>query len=155
VRIGSDELEAYRLPVKKYKYSQQNGDVLSLYLLFSRMLFATGSFLALFLLASNVSAAGLTSLQVSAGAARYIGSSEQPDAQFSVDAFSATIDAIISTSHEGPNRTQALPLPKIYGVNIGGWLVLEPWMLRASMGGETCGDCSCISSEWQLGTKLG
>ncbi|KAH9926968.1 glycoside hydrolase family 5 protein [Fomitopsis serialis] len=41
---------------------------------------------------------------------------------------------------------------KIYGVNVGGWLVLEPWMLPgewASMGGSICDDCStCIQSEW-------
>ncbi|KAL6297832.1 glycoside hydrolase family 5 protein [Sparassis latifolia] len=41
---------------------------------------------------------------------------------------------------------------KIYGVNIGGWLVLEPWMLPAEwleMGGEICSDCSqCIGSEY-------
>jgi len=41
---------------------------------------------------------------------------------------------------------------KIYGVNIGGWLVLEPWMLPAeweAMGGQICDDCSqCIQSEW-------
>ncbi|KIM44396.1 glycoside hydrolase family 5 protein [Hebeloma cylindrosporum] len=45
------------------------------------------------------------------------------------------------------------PFPdKIYGVNIGSWLVVEPWMLPAeweSMGGEMCYDCSkCISSEF-------
>ncbi|KAI0954709.1 hypothetical protein AcW1_006510 [Taiwanofungus camphoratus] len=41
---------------------------------------------------------------------------------------------------------------KIYGVNIGGWLVLEPWMLPAewlAMGGQNCADCSqCIGSEF-------
>ncbi|KZT69273.1 glycoside hydrolase family 5 protein [Daedalea quercina L-15889] len=41
---------------------------------------------------------------------------------------------------------------KIYGVNIGGWLVLEPWMLPGeweTMGGSICDDCStCIQSEW-------
>ncbi|KIM44393.1 glycoside hydrolase family 5 protein [Hebeloma cylindrosporum] len=44
---------------------------------------------------------------------------------------------------------------KIYGVNIGSWLVLEPWMLPAeweSMGGEICqSNCSkCIASEFAL-----
>ncbi|KAF8159297.1 glycoside hydrolase family 5 protein [Crassisporium funariophilum] len=49
---------------------------------------------------------------------------------------------------------EALPgLPnKIYGVNLGSWLVLEPWMLPAewvSMGGQQCDDCSqCIASEF-------
>ncbi|VDC00954.1 unnamed protein product [Peniophora sp. CBMAI 1063] len=40
---------------------------------------------------------------------------------------------------------------KIYGVNLGSWLVLEPWMLPAewkAMGGQTCDDCSqCIATE--------
>ncbi|KAL4266664.1 glycosyl hydrolase 5 (cellulase A) family protein [Pleurotus pulmonarius] len=40
---------------------------------------------------------------------------------------------------------------KIYGVNLGSWLLLEPWMLPAgwlAMGGEMCSDCStCIASE--------
>ncbi|KAG5728664.1 hypothetical protein E4T56_gene4893, partial [Termitomyces sp. T112] len=44
--------------------------------------------------------------------------------------------------------------PKIYGVNLGSWLVLEPWMLPAewiAMGGEQCDDCStCIDSEFAL-----
>lgn len=49
---------------------------------------------------------------------------------------------------------KALPgLPdKIYGVNIGSWLVLEPWMLPAewvAMGGQQCDDCStCIATEF-------
>lgn len=41
---------------------------------------------------------------------------------------------------------------KIYGVNLGSWLVLEPWMLPAeweAMGGEICSNCAdCISSEF-------
>ncbi|KAI0047138.1 glycoside hydrolase family 5 protein [Auriscalpium vulgare] len=43
---------------------------------------------------------------------------------------------------------------KIYGVNLGSWLVLEPWMLPAeweAMGGEQCDDCStCIASEFKF-----
>ncbi|KAH9991331.1 glycoside hydrolase superfamily [Russula compacta] len=47
------------------------------------------------------------------------------------------------------------PPGKIYGVNLGSWLVLEPWMLPEEwvrMGGELCeDDCStCISSEFAL-----
>ncbi|KAF8184464.1 glycoside hydrolase family 5 protein [Pholiota molesta] len=48
----------------------------------------------------------------------------------------------------------ALPgLPdKIYGVNLGSWLVLEAWMLPAewiAMGGQQCDDCSqCIATEF-------
>ncbi|PPQ63116.1 hypothetical protein CVT24_005827, partial [Panaeolus cyanescens] len=41
---------------------------------------------------------------------------------------------------------------KIYGTNIGSWLVLEPWMLPqewVDMGGQQCSDCStCIASEF-------
>ncbi|KAF8493036.1 glycoside hydrolase family 5 protein [Russula emetica] len=45
------------------------------------------------------------------------------------------------------------PSSKIYGVNLGSWLVLEPWMLPeewGKMGGERCdNDCSsCIASEF-------
>jgi hypothetical protein len=43
---------------------------------------------------------------------------------------------------------------KIYGVNLGSWLVLEPWMLPnewVTMGGEQCDDClTCISTEFAL-----
>ncbi|KAF7317835.1 Glycoside hydrolase family 5 protein [Mycena kentingensis (nom. inval.)] len=42
--------------------------------------------------------------------------------------------------------------PKLYGVNLGSWLVLEPWMLPQGwldMGGQQCDDCStCIASEF-------
>ncbi|KIP07427.1 glycoside hydrolase family 5 protein [Phlebiopsis gigantea 11061_1 CR5-6] len=41
---------------------------------------------------------------------------------------------------------------KIYGTNLGSWLVLEAWMLPAewaAMGGQSCDDCSqCIASEF-------
>ncbi|KAF7370984.1 Glycoside hydrolase [Mycena sanguinolenta] len=41
---------------------------------------------------------------------------------------------------------------KIYGVNLGSWLVLESWMLPQEwldMGGEQCDDCStCIATEF-------
>ncbi|KAF7370971.1 Glycoside hydrolase family 5 protein [Mycena sanguinolenta] len=41
---------------------------------------------------------------------------------------------------------------KIYGVNLGSWLVLEPWMLPQEwldMGGQSCSDCStCIGTEF-------
>ncbi|KAH9074950.1 glycoside hydrolase family 5 protein [Lactarius deliciosus] len=45
-------------------------------------------------------------------------------------------------------------LGKIYGVNLGSWLLLEPWMLPEewkAMGGELCDKCStCIASEFAL-----
>ncbi|PFH50219.1 glycoside hydrolase family 5 protein [Amanita thiersii Skay4041] len=41
---------------------------------------------------------------------------------------------------------------KIHGVNLGSWLLIEPWMLPAewsAMGGNSCRDCSrCIASEF-------
>ncbi|KAF8548718.1 glycoside hydrolase family 5 protein [Imleria badia] len=44
-----------------------------------------------------------------------------------------------------------LPSDKIYGVNLGSWLVLEPWMLPQewlNMGGESCANCAdCIATE--------
>ncbi|EUC58895.1 glycoside hydrolase family 5 protein [Rhizoctonia solani AG-3 Rhs1AP] len=53
-----------------------------------------------------------------------------------------------------------LPVDKVYGVNIGGWLVAESWMFPkewAKIGGETCdNDCSsCAASEFDLVRKLG
>ncbi|KAI0731016.1 glycoside hydrolase superfamily [Earliella scabrosa] len=49
----------------------------------------------------------------------------------------------------------AYPYPeKIYGVNLGSWLLLEPWMLPqewADMGGENnCPCATCIGSEFAL-----
>ncbi|CAE6439263.1 unnamed protein product [Rhizoctonia solani] len=54
-----------------------------------------------------------------------------------------------------------LPVDKVYGVNLGSWLLVEPWMLPKEwvekMGGETCdSDCSaCAASEFDLVKKLG
>ncbi|CUA70591.1 Glucan endo-1,6-beta-glucosidase B [Rhizoctonia solani] len=54
-----------------------------------------------------------------------------------------------------------LPVDKVYGVNLGGWLITEPWMLPKEwvnkMGGETCdSDCStCAASEFDLVRKIG
>ncbi|KAI5123185.1 hypothetical protein M0805_003952 [Coniferiporia weirii] len=48
--------------------------------------------------------------------------------------------------------SKGFPNGKIYGVNLGSWLVLEAWMLPQEwldMGGESCSDCTtCISSEF-------
>jgi len=56
----------------------------------------------------------------------------------------------------------SLPVSKVYGVNLGSWLLLEPWMLPnewVNMGGETCfetGPCNtCVASEFDLVKKLG
>ncbi|KAF6753558.1 glycoside hydrolase family 5 protein [Ephemerocybe angulata] len=50
---------------------------------------------------------------------------------------------------------KAASLPsKIYGVNLGSWLLIEPWMLPQEwldMGGEQCNDCyACIASEFMF-----
>jgi len=46
------------------------------------------------------------------------------------------------------------PNGKIYGVNLGSWLVLEAWMLPQewlNMGGQSCSDCSqCIATEFSF-----
>ncbi|KAH7908322.1 glycoside hydrolase family 5 protein [Hygrophoropsis aurantiaca] len=46
----------------------------------------------------------------------------------------------------------AMPAGKVYGVNLGSWLVLESWMMPeewTAMGGQICDDCeTCISSEY-------
>ncbi|KAK0214947.1 glycoside hydrolase family 5 protein [Armillaria fumosa] len=47
---------------------------------------------------------------------------------------------------------QAVLPNKVYGVNLGSWLVLEAWMLPQGwldMGGQQCSDCSqCIATEF-------
>ncbi|KAG9097098.1 hypothetical protein FS749_007077 [Ceratobasidium sp. UAMH 11750] len=52
-----------------------------------------------------------------------------------------------------------LPVDKVYGVNLGSWLLSEPWMFPnewKAMGGEICADCSkCAMSEFDLTRKLG
>ncbi|CAE6475752.1 unnamed protein product [Rhizoctonia solani] len=54
-----------------------------------------------------------------------------------------------------------LPVDKVYGVNLGSWLLVEPWMLPKEwvekMGGEICdADCSsCAASEFDLVKKIG
>ncbi|KAF9563619.1 glycoside hydrolase family 5 protein [Agrocybe pediades] len=62
----------------------------------------------------------------------------------------------LSLSLLGASFAAASVLPglpdKIYGVNLGSWLVLEAWMLPAewiAMGGQQCDDCSqCIATEF-------
>ncbi|CAE6477492.1 unnamed protein product, partial [Rhizoctonia solani] len=54
-----------------------------------------------------------------------------------------------------------LPVDKVYGVNLGNWLLVEPWMIPnewvSKMGGERCdADCSsCAASEFALVQKIG
>ncbi|KAI6041889.1 glycoside hydrolase family 5 protein [Pisolithus marmoratus] len=51
-----------------------------------------------------------------------------------------------------PQVLAQLPVEKIYGVNLGSWLLLESWMLPqewTDMGGQICSECSqCIQSEF-------
>ncbi|KAJ7272652.1 glycoside hydrolase family 5 protein [Mycena haematopus] len=62
--------------------------------------------------------------------------------------------AILSSVLPAVLAVPGLPgLPdKIYGVNLGSWLVLESWMLPQEwldMGGQSCSDCStCIATEF-------
>ncbi|KAJ7590628.1 glycoside hydrolase family 5 protein [Mycena floridula] len=63
--------------------------------------------------------------------------------------------AFLALAKFGTVVDAGLSLPnKIYGVNLGSWLVLEPWMLPQewlNMGGESCDDCStCIDSEFAM-----
>ncbi|KAG9097099.1 hypothetical protein FS749_007078 [Ceratobasidium sp. UAMH 11750] len=52
-----------------------------------------------------------------------------------------------------------LPVDKVYGVNLGSWLLSESWMFPnewQEMGGEVCNDCStCAATEFALTQKLG
>ncbi|KAI6041892.1 glycoside hydrolase family 5 protein [Pisolithus marmoratus] len=51
-----------------------------------------------------------------------------------------------------PQILAQLPVEKIYGVNLGSWLLLEAWMLPqewTDMGGQICSDCAqCIETEF-------
>ncbi|TDL25414.1 glycoside hydrolase family 5 protein [Rickenella mellea] len=61
---------------------------------------------------------------------------------------------IISAYFVSRSFAGGYPDGKIYGVNLGSWLVLEPWMLPNEwkrMGGQNCNGCSgCIGSEFDL-----
>ncbi|KIM51922.1 glycoside hydrolase family 5 protein [Scleroderma citrinum Foug A] len=56
-----------------------------------------------------------------------------------------------------PKVVAQMPTDKIYGVNLGSWLLLEPWMLPEEwikMGGDNCTDCTqCVKSEFSLAEK--
>ncbi|KAF9261242.1 glycoside hydrolase family 5 protein [Marasmius fiardii PR-910] len=65
---------------------------------------------------------------------------------FALLSLSCALASLVST-------VSAIP-DKIYGVNLGSWLVLEPWMLPAewlAMGGQDCANCQdCIRDEFSL-----
>ncbi|KLO07159.1 glycoside hydrolase family 5 protein [Schizopora paradoxa] len=67
-----------------------------------------------------------------------------------LSAVSFFVPSVVTTS-----ISPGFPNGKIYGVNLGSWLVLEAWMLPQEwldMGGQMCDDCStCIASEWAFG----
>jgi aryl-phospho-beta-D-glucosidase BglC (GH1 family) len=97
-----------------------------------------------------------------AGAGRLNSGSNQT-VNFSYEVYSSTVKSIAASVEAGSDRNIAavLPVDKIYGVNIGNWLVSEPWMSPTewvNMGGQFCdgGDCSiCRQSEWSLSNYLG
>lgn len=68
-----------------------------------------------------------------------------------------------TVAKRGSSSSSSSPIPvdTVYGVNIGNWLIMEPWMSPSewiSMQGEFCanGDCStCRQSEWSLASYLG
>ncbi|KAM5534496.1 hypothetical protein V8D89_011828 [Ganoderma adspersum] len=87
----------------------------------------------------------VTTIQTKITDSRYI-----PQAFYTTMLYKSTILAASSLG-----RVSAAIPAKIYGVNIGSWLVLEPWMLPqewAEMGGERCtNQCTgCIGSEFAL-----
>ena len=51
------------------------------------------------------------------------------EVQFSLESYQCTIASIVNSTHTGVNRTLAdsCPVPKLHGVNFGGWLLSEPW----------------------------
>ncbi|KAI0714174.1 glycoside hydrolase family 5 protein [Cerioporus squamosus] len=64
------------------------------------------------------------------------------------------VTAVILAAAVFPRAMAAMP-EKMYGVNLGGWLLVEPWIIPqewADMGGDwNCTDCStCIGSEFSL-----
>ncbi|KAI0026642.1 glycoside hydrolase family 5 protein [Vararia minispora EC-137] len=62
------------------------------------------------------------------------------------------LHTLLLTVFAAPQVSFAKTQGKIYGLNIGGWLLSEPWMNPAewlAMGGQQCNACSaCIASEW-------
>ena len=52
-----------------------------------------------------------------------------PEVQFSLQAYHSTITSIVDSVNRDANCTVAdsLPVPKLRGVNFGGWLLSEPW----------------------------
>lgn len=51
------------------------------------------------------------------------------EVQFSLDVYESAVTSIVKSIDQGPNRTlsNSIPVPKLRGVNIGNWLVSEPW----------------------------
>ncbi|KAF9512313.1 glycoside hydrolase family 5 protein [Hydnum rufescens UP504] len=96
-----------------------------------------------------------------AGSSRFLGTTRKPETIFSIKKFESTVGAIIDTIGLGNNRSydHSVPVPKIYGVNIGGWLLSEAWMFPSkwlAMGGQFCSSCDlCRQSEWSLAEYLG
>src|SRR5882762_9051186 len=51
------------------------------------------------------------------------------EVQFSLETYQSTVTSIVKSLDQGPNRTlsNSIPIPKLRGVNIGNWLLSEPW----------------------------
>lgn len=49
-----------------------------------------------------------------------VGRANSGSVQFSLDIYSSAVNSIVTSVHNGPNRTvsNALPVPKLYGVNV-------------------------------------
>ncbi|KAM0750613.1 glycoside hydrolase [Meredithblackwellia eburnea MCA 4105] len=81
---------------------------------------------------------------------------------YNPDVLAITYQNLSDNVKAGPNRTAALSAP-IRGVNVGGWLLIEPWMYPSrwvGMGGQwgpfnDGGNCTTrVESEWALGNKI-
>ncbi|KAF8307358.1 glycoside hydrolase [Clavulina sp. PMI_390] len=86
---------------------------------------------------------------------------EDPVSTFSFESFSSAVTEIVDSVSQGNNRStpHVVPVDKVYGVNLGNWLVFESWMTPArwiAMGGEINSSCSQYRmTEWKLATYLG
>ncbi|KAI5895668.1 glycoside hydrolase [Schizophyllum commune H4-8] len=66
--------------------------------------------------------------------------------------FAPSLSLLLSLLFSSPAYASVRDGKDVFGVNLGSWLVLEPWMLPQEwldMGGQDCSDCSqCIRSEF-------
>jgi len=75
----------------------------------------------------------------------------------------AALAAVLFSGAKAVRAAGGIPVDTIYGVNLGSWLLLEPYMLPnewSSMGGDppstcSCGAGGCAGSEWDLVNRIG